>query len=93
MYQTSDRLEDIKLRGVQDAAMQLTALWTSFASRDNEVIAGIFADYRANAEYPDFTFAVMYPRSWSAERIRMDLFAQIALRKAQHKALIRRSKV
>jgi len=74
------------LMGVADDAMYLRELRTNYASRDFEVIAGVFTDPREAPEYPDFGFAHIYPRTWSAEDVRMSLFAWLASTKAAYDA-------
>ena len=68
----------VKLAGVKDAAMRLTEVWTSFLSTQTEVVTVVFSDHQEKPEFPDFRFAIVYPRTWSSEQVRMDLFAQVA---------------
>jgi hypothetical protein len=86
MFKISSRADYVEQMGVKDDAMRLTELQSTYLSRDFEVVAGVFTDYRDEREYPDFRFAVMYPRSWSAELVRMDLFAWLASAKAAYNA-------
>lgn len=86
MFKISSRADYVEQMGVKDDAMRLTELESTYLSRDFEVMAGVFTDYRDEHEYPDFRFAVIYPRTWSAELVRMDLFAWLASAQAVYKA-------
>ena len=50
------------------------------------MIKGAFTDHRAEREYPDFSFAFIYPQTWSAEDIRMSLFAWVNTMEKAYKA-------
>ncbi len=78
MYKATTRVEDVKLWGVKDDAMYLSELRSFYLSRDLEGITARFTDHNEERKYPDFHFAVTYPRSWSVQQIRMDLFARVA---------------
>ena len=82
----SSRADYVQQMGVKDDAMHLTELRSGYLSSHSELITGTFTDYREQREYPDFPFAIMYPRTWSAELVRMDLFAQLAAAKVAYKA-------
>jgi hypothetical protein len=85
MYRkTRDHAEAVKLMNVKDDAMCLTGTQNTYWSDVVEIIA-TFADFRVVREYPDFRFTIPYPRTWSAERIRMDLFARLASAEAAYK--------
>ncbi|MFZ3279084.1 MAG: hypothetical protein WA182_19475 [Candidatus Sulfotelmatobacter sp.] len=66
--------------------MRLTKARTTFQSPQMEVIEVAFSDHREAREYPDFSVAIAYPRTWSSEQVRMDLFAFLASAKEAFRA-------
>lgn len=85
MITETSRVEDIRQMNMHDGEMRLLQIETRYCSRDSELIVATFRDPRKQPEYPDFTIPVMYPTAWSAERVRMDLYAWLATMKAQYK--------
>jgi len=86
MTKETSRVEDVRQMNVNDGEMRLSQIETRYCSRDFELIAATFRDSRAQPEYPDFMIPVMYPTTWSAEQVRMDLYAWLATMKAQFRA-------
>ena len=84
MYQSIPRVNDLKLRGVNDGIMRLAHAQSTYVSRDVEEIAMLFRPNRADSGYPNLEFAITYPRTWGVEQIRMDLFARLAAHEAKH---------
>jgi hypothetical protein len=76
----------VELAGVKDDAMRLTEVRTIFLSAHQEGLAVVFRDHREVPQYPDISFAIAYPRTWSREQVRMDLFAQLALAEKAYSA-------
>jgi hypothetical protein len=78
--------EYVKLAGVKDDAMRLTEARTTFLSGQTEVVTAVFSDHREKPEFPDFRFAIIYPRTWSGEQVRMDLFTKVAIAERTYRA-------
>jgi hypothetical protein len=76
----------VVLAGIKDNAMRLTEARTVSLSHLTETIAVAFSDHQERPEFPDFRFAVTFPRTWSSEQIRMDLFRQVAIFEREYRA-------